>query len=94
MYIDYVRVYQRDDVENGVGCDPDTRPTADYIQKYVRARSVVGLLTDATLQTHQRVQRREPDDVGPGGIQLPAELTVRRLLGAPLIFFRLHLMTI
>ena len=35
MYIDYVRVYQRDDITDGVGCDPASRPTADYIQKYV-----------------------------------------------------------
>lgn len=34
MYIDYVRVYQRADVKNGVGCDPSSHPTADYIQKY------------------------------------------------------------
>lgn len=41
MYVDYVRVYQRANVENGVGCDPAQRPTADYIQKYVFALVVV-----------------------------------------------------
>lgn len=35
MYIDYVRVYQRADVKNGVSCDPPSRPTAEYITKYV-----------------------------------------------------------
>jgi hypothetical protein len=33
MYIDYIRVYQRDDVEDGVTCNPPNRPTADYINK-------------------------------------------------------------
>lgn len=33
MRIDYVRVYQRDDVHDGVGCDPSSHPTADYINK-------------------------------------------------------------
>lgn len=33
MYIDYVRVYQRDDAP-GVGCSPDDYPTEDYINKY------------------------------------------------------------
>jgi beta-glucan synthesis-associated protein KRE6 len=34
MLVDYVRVYQRTDVTNGVGCDPPQRPTANYINKY------------------------------------------------------------
>ena len=34
MYVDYVRVYQRDDVGvEGTSCDPPSRPTKDYIQK-------------------------------------------------------------
>ena len=35
MYIDYVRVYQRDDVKEGVTCDPSHHPTRDYINAYV-----------------------------------------------------------
>ena len=35
MYIDYVRVYQRDDVSEGTSCDPSHHPTADYINRYV-----------------------------------------------------------
>ncbi len=31
MFIDYVRVYQRSDVKDGVTCDPPSHPTADYI---------------------------------------------------------------
>ena len=34
MYIDYVRVYQRSDVTDGVGCNPSSHPTTDYINKY------------------------------------------------------------
>ena len=32
MYIDYVRVYQREDAPK-IGCSPDDYPTADYINK-------------------------------------------------------------
>ena len=37
MFIDYVRVYQRDDVisEDSTSCNPSSRPTADYINQYV-----------------------------------------------------------
>ena len=34
MYVDYVRVWQREGQEN-IGCSPSRRPTADYIAKYV-----------------------------------------------------------
>lgn len=34
MYVDYVRVYQRSGVSNGVGCDPPNHPTANYINRY------------------------------------------------------------
>lgn len=33
MLVDYVRVYQRQGLKNGVGCNPPNRPTADYINK-------------------------------------------------------------
>ena len=33
MYVDYVRVYQRDGVDQGVTCDPSHHPTANYIAK-------------------------------------------------------------
>jgi len=35
MRVDYVRVYQREGIQNGVTCDPPNRPTATYINKYV-----------------------------------------------------------
>ncbi|KAI5116308.1 hypothetical protein M0805_009634 [Coniferiporia weirii] len=39
MYIDYVRVYQRSDVDinEGVTCDPSHHPTSDYIQNHPEA---------------------------------------------------------
>jgi hypothetical protein len=36
MYIDYVRVYQREDVgTDALTCDPASYPTSSYINKYV-----------------------------------------------------------
>ncbi|KAH7920476.1 glycoside hydrolase family 16 protein [Leucogyrophana mollusca] len=37
MYVDYVRVYQREGVKNGVTCDPPNYPTADYINNHLNA---------------------------------------------------------
>ncbi|KAH8107387.1 glycoside hydrolase family 16 protein [Phellopilus nigrolimitatus] len=37
MYIDYVRVYQRSDVKDGVTCDPPNHPTTDYINAHPNA---------------------------------------------------------
>jgi beta-glucanase (GH16 family) len=33
MFIDYVRVYQRPGVEDGLTCNPPNYPTADYINR-------------------------------------------------------------
>ncbi|KAJ3512173.1 hypothetical protein NLJ89_g3680 [Agrocybe chaxingu] len=33
MYIDYVRIYQRRGVENGLTCNPPNMPTSDYIAR-------------------------------------------------------------
>ena len=38
MYVDYVRVYQREGVKDGLTCDPPRRPTAQYIKEYVLTR--------------------------------------------------------
>ncbi|KAJ7066571.1 glycoside hydrolase family 16 protein [Mycena amicta] len=37
MFIDYVRVYQREGVSEGSTCDPSSHPTADYINKHINA---------------------------------------------------------
>ncbi|KAF8636013.1 hypothetical protein AX15_000173 [Amanita polypyramis BW_CC] len=39
MYVDYIRIYQRKGVKNGLTCDPPTRPTTDYIQSHLPAYS-------------------------------------------------------
>lgn len=33
LFVDYIRVYQRSDVKDGVTCDPPSRPTKDYINR-------------------------------------------------------------
>lgn len=38
MYVDYVRVYQRPGVKDGLTCDPPNRPTLKYINEYVLRR--------------------------------------------------------
>ncbi|KAJ7366627.1 glycoside hydrolase family 16 protein [Mycena albidolilacea] len=43
MYVDYIRVYQRDGVSEGATCNPSKYPTSDYINKHINA------YTDANL---------------------------------------------
>ncbi|EIM86744.1 glycoside hydrolase family 16 protein [Stereum hirsutum FP-91666 SS1] len=45
MRIDYVRIYQRDDVKDGLGCDPSSHPTSDYITDHANAYSNPNLTT-------------------------------------------------
>ncbi|THG98260.1 hypothetical protein EW145_g7457, partial [Phellinidium pouzarii] len=45
MYIDYVRVYQRSDVKEGVTCNPSHHPTADYINAHINAYTNPNLTT-------------------------------------------------
>lgn len=35
MYVDYVRLYQRQGIQNALTCDPPGYPTAAYINSYV-----------------------------------------------------------
>lgn len=44
MYIDYVRIYQREDAP-GIGCSPDHYPTADYINNHINAYTNPNLTT-------------------------------------------------
>jgi len=37
LRFDYVRVWQRKGIQNGVGCDPPNRPTAKYINDHMDA---------------------------------------------------------
>ncbi|KAI0916764.1 hypothetical protein AcV5_007406 [Taiwanofungus camphoratus] len=45
MYVDYVRIYQREDVKDGVTCDPTSHPTADYINNHLNAYTNPNLTT-------------------------------------------------
>ncbi|KII86911.1 glycoside hydrolase family 16 protein [Plicaturopsis crispa FD-325 SS-3] len=45
MYIDYVRVYQREGVKEGVTCNPSAHPTTDYINNHINAYTNPNLTT-------------------------------------------------
>jgi len=45
MLVDYVRVYQRTDHPQNVGCDTASHPTADYINKHANAYNNPNLTT-------------------------------------------------
>ncbi|RDB17955.1 Beta-glucan synthesis-associated protein SKN1 [Hypsizygus marmoreus] len=45
MYIDYVRIYQRQGTKNGITCNPPSRPTTDYINRHLQAYSNPNLTT-------------------------------------------------
>ena len=81
MYIDYVRVYQRSDVKNGVGCNPPSHPTTDYINRYVSFHLVSDGHFLLTLpQTSQRLFKSQSHDVGPSWVPVPPKLKIRRML--------------
>ncbi|KAF8073872.1 glycoside hydrolase family 16 protein [Lyophyllum atratum] len=45
MYIDYVRIYQRQGTKNGITCDPPSHPTSKYIEKHIQAYTNPNLTT-------------------------------------------------
>lgn len=45
MFVDYVRIYQRQGIQNGITCDPSNRPTAKYISQHLTAYSNPNLTT-------------------------------------------------
>jgi len=54
MYVDYIRVYQREGVRNGVTCNPRSHPTTDYINSHLNA------YTDPNLTTWSSAGYRPP----------------------------------
>jgi hypothetical protein len=88
MYVDYIRVYQRDGVSEGATCNPSKYPTSDYINKCVFFRLTLALsrfvssLVLMRAQTHQRVHRCELDHLVRGGLHVPEELDLGRMLSA------------
>ncbi|KAL0576050.1 hypothetical protein V5O48_005931 [Marasmius crinis-equi] len=45
MYIDYVRIYQREGTRDGITCNPPNRPTSDYIEKHIQAYTNANVTT-------------------------------------------------
>lgn len=70
MRIDYVRIYQRDDVKDGLGCDPSSHPTSDYITEFVLSISIFieYLLLIDFFQPCECVQQPKLDDMGSSRI--------------------------
>ena len=79
MYIDYVRVYQREGAP-GIGCSPDDYPTEDYINKYELLLFYFdsGELTSG--QPFECLLEPQSHDVEPSWILLPTQLAIQRLL--------------
>jgi len=50
MFVDYIRVYQREDVTHGVSCSPPSHPTEDYINRHASAYNNPNLTTWAQAQ--------------------------------------------
>lgn len=79
MYIDYVRVYQRDDAP-GVGCSPEDYPTEDYINKY----ELFSICFDSNQLTKKQafecLHESQPHDMEPSRVLLSAQLAIPWLL--------------
>ena len=73
MLVDYVRVYQRRGIKNGVGCNPPDRPTADYINKYEFPRISRRMYdTEKTSgKAHGRIYESKFDNVGRRKFYVP-----------------------
>jgi hypothetical protein len=79
MYIDYVRVYQRDDAP-GIGCSPDDYPTEDYINKYEPLSFYSDSKELTRRQPFERLHESQSHNVEPSRVLLPAQLDISRLL--------------
>jgi len=84
MYIDYVRVYQRDDAP-GVGCSPEDFPTEDYINKcelltfYFYPRELT------RRQPFECLHEPQSHNMESSGVLLPTQLDIPRLLDSYVI---------
>lgn len=79
MYIDYVRVYQRDDAP-GIGCSPDDYPTEDYINKYELFSFYIHPRKLTRRQTFECLHESQSHNVESSRVLLPAQLDIPRLL--------------
>jgi len=79
MYIDYVRVYQRNDAP-GIGCSPDDYPTEDYINKYELFSFYIHPRKLTRRQTFECLHESQYHNVESSRVLLPAQLDIPRLL--------------
>ena len=80
MYIDYVRVYQREGAP-GIGCSPENYPTASYINKCAHRLSFYFCFSTLTGgQTSECLFESEPHNLEPSWVLLPAQFIVQWLL--------------
>ena len=79
MYIDYVRVYQREGAP-GIGCSPDDYPTANYINKYETSSFHRDFKELTRGQAYECIYESQSHNMEPSRVLLPAQLVVQRLL--------------
>jgi hypothetical protein len=79
MYVDYVRVYQRDDAP-GIGCSPEDYPTEDYIQKYEFLSFHFHPSKLTRRQPFKCLHESQSHNVEPSRVLLPPQLDIQWLL--------------
>jgi len=79
MYIDYVRVYQRDDAP-GIGCSLEDYPTEDYINKYELLSPCFDSRELTKKQALECLHESQPHDMEPSRVLFPAQLAIPWLL--------------
>jgi len=79
MYIDYVRIYQRDDAP-GIGCSPEDYPTEAYIKKYEHLSFHLDCKVLTRKQPFERIFEPQSHNVEPSRVLFPAQLVIPRLL--------------
>jgi len=84
MYIDYVRVYQRDDAP-GIGCSPEDFPTEDYIDKYELFTFCFYPRELTRRQPFECLHEPQSHDMESSGVLLPTQLDIPRLLDSHVI---------
>lgn len=79
MYVDYVRVYQRDDAP-GIGCSPEDYPTEDYVNKCELPLHYFDFRVLTKKQPFECLYEPQPYNVEPSRVLFPAQLVIQRLL--------------
>ena len=76
MYIDYVRIYQRRGLKNGITCDPPNRPTSDYISRCVLISCSKFAWLTSGFQTSERIHESQSHGMERRWRHLPSELSL------------------